>query len=89
MGIRALFRQGRVLSDEIGCLRRVRALARGFARVRCPECRREYLLASSCKQRRLASSCHANRQAAFGELLIKEVYEPLFGDLLLLDPLLV
>jgi len=30
----------------------------GFARVRCPECKHEYLLAFSCKRRCLCPSCH-------------------------------
>lgn len=34
----------------------------GFARVRCPECRQEYLLAFSCKRRCLCPSCHKKRQ---------------------------
>ena len=29
----------------------------GFARVRCPDCRAEYLLAFSCKTRELCPSC--------------------------------
>jgi len=51
-------------------------LAHGFARVRCPECRHEYLLAFSCKQRCLCPSCHAKRQAAFGEFVTGEILEP-------------
>ncbi len=48
-------------------------LAWGFARVRCPDCRHEYLLAFSCKQRCLCPSCHAKRQAAFGEFVTGEI----------------
>ena len=36
----------------------------GFARVRCPDCRAEYLLAFSCKTRELCPSCAARRAAA-------------------------
>ena len=51
-------------------------LAWGFARVRCPACRHEYLLAFSCKQRGLCPSCHAKRQVAFGEFVADEILEP-------------
>ncbi len=51
-------------------------LAWGFARVRCPECRHEYLLAFSCKQRCLRPSCHAKRQAAFGGFVTNEILAP-------------
>ncbi|MGD0266757.1 MAG: transposase zinc-binding domain-containing protein [Candidatus Methylomirabilota bacterium] len=51
-------------------------LAYGFARVRCPDCRHEYLLAFSCKQRCLCPSCHAKRQSAFGEFVTEEILEP-------------
>jgi transposase-like protein len=50
-------------------------LAWGFARVRCPDCRHEYLLAFSCKQRCLCPSCHAKRQAAFGAFVTEEILE--------------
>jgi hypothetical protein len=33
----------------------------GFARIRCPECAEEYLLAFSCKTRELCPSCAARR----------------------------
>jgi ribosomal protein S27E len=48
---------------------------RGAARVRCPSCREEYLLASSCKTRGLCPSCSAKRGAGFGALLAEEVIE--------------
>jgi transposase-like protein len=51
-------------------------LAWGFARVRCPACRHEYLLAFSCKQRCLCPACHPKRQAAFGEFVSGEILEP-------------
>ena len=47
----------------------------GFARVRCPECRAEYLLAFSCKTRELCPSCAARRAAATAVLLREEVLE--------------
>ncbi len=36
----------------------------GFARVRCPDCAEESLLAFSCKTRELRPSCAAGRSAA-------------------------
>ena len=37
----------------------------GFARIRCPECAREYLLTFSCKTRHFCPSCHAKRREAW------------------------
>jgi hypothetical protein len=45
----------------------------GFARIRCPECHGEYLLAFSCKTRELCPSCAAKRSAATAALLREEV----------------
>jgi ribosomal protein S27E len=47
----------------------------GFARVRCPDCRAEYLLAFSCKTRELCPSCAARRAAATAVLLADAVLE--------------
>ena len=47
----------------------------GFARVRCPDCRAEYLLAFSCKTRELCPSCAAKRAAVTAALLRDEVLE--------------
>ena len=47
----------------------------GFARVRCPDCHAEYLLAFSCKTRELCPSCAARRAAATAALLREEVLE--------------
>jgi Transposase zinc-binding domain/Putative transposase len=41
----------------------------GFARVVCPECRFEFLVAFSCKGRGLCPSCGAKRAAIFSQLL--------------------
>ncbi|MCP4304207.1 MAG: hypothetical protein GY788_04850, partial [bacterium] len=38
----------------------------GFARVRCPDCRAEFLVATSCKRRGFCASCAAKRAAIFG-----------------------
>jgi hypothetical protein len=47
----------------------------GFARVRCPDCRTEYLLAFSCKTRELCPSCAAKRAAVTAALLRDDVLE--------------
>jgi hypothetical protein len=39
----------------------------GFARIRCPRCRAEYLLMFSCKTRGFCPSCHAKRLEEWGE----------------------
>lgn len=39
----------------------------GFARVRCPACREEYLLTFSCKTRGFCPSCQAKRVEIWGD----------------------
>jgi hypothetical protein len=41
-------------------------LQRGFARVRCPDCRHEFFVAFSCKQRCICPSCSQKRTRLFG-----------------------
>jgi len=48
-------------------------LHRGFARIRCPDCGHEQLLAFSCKRRHFCPSCHQKRVVEFGEWLCMEV----------------
>ena len=48
----------------------------GFARVRCPGCRAEHLLAFSCQTRNFCPSCQAKRSALFAEHLVSEILEP-------------
>ena len=62
-----------VVSRALEGFQRCGILAWGFARVRCPDCRHEYLLAFSCKQRCLCPSCHSKRQAAFGAFVTEEI----------------
>ena len=45
----------------------------GFARVVCPRCRFEFLVAFSCKGRGLCPSCGAKRAALFSELLQSKI----------------
>ncbi|MCC6739835.1 MAG: transposase zinc-binding domain-containing protein [Planctomycetia bacterium] len=47
----------------------------GFARIRCPECGDEFLLAHSCKSRCLCPSCQKKRQVEFGEWVATELME--------------
>ena len=45
----------------------------GFARVYCPECRHDYLLAFSCKARYFCPSCHQKRVLAYGDWVEQNV----------------
>ena len=51
-------------------------LQHGFARIRCPGCRHEFLLAFSCKGRWFCPSCHARKVHEFGENLTAEILAP-------------
>ena len=51
-------------------------LTNGFARIRCPTCKAEHLLASSCRTRNLCPSCQAKRAALFAEKLREEILAP-------------
>jgi len=48
----------------------------GFARLRCPQCKGEHLLAFSCQTRNFCSSCQAKRAALFAEKLECEILAP-------------
>ena len=48
----------------------------GFARIRCPNCRAEHLLAFSCRTRNFCPSCQARRSALFAEHVVTELLEP-------------
>lgn len=58
----------RVVSSYVDCSN----FSCGFARVRCPECASEYLVAFSCQTRSFCPSCAAKRAALFGAYLVKE-----------------
>ncbi len=51
-------------------------LNEGFARVRCPDCHHEYLLAFSCRGRWFCPSCHAKKVILFGQHLRDNVLYP-------------
>jgi hypothetical protein len=51
-------------------------LVGGFARIRCPSCGGEHLLAFSCRTRNFCPSCQAKRAALFAEKLSEEILAP-------------
>ena len=51
-------------------------LVNGFARIRCPTCGGEHLLAFSCQTRNFCPSCQAKRAALFAERLAGEIAAP-------------
>ena len=61
-----------VVNDYLKC----GDLKKGFARVRCPDCHHEYLLAFSCRGRWFCPSCHAKKVVQFGELLRENILYP-------------
>jgi hypothetical protein len=48
----------------------------GFARIRCTKCRKEHLLAFSCRTRNFCSSCQAKRSVLFAEKPAGEILAP-------------
>jgi len=48
-------------------------LHEGFARVRCPDCRHEFFVAFSCKQRCICPSCSQKRTVLFGVHVAEDV----------------
>ena len=59
----------RVVEQYLECGR----LHGGFARLRCPSCHGEHLLAFSCQTRNFCPSCQAKRAALFAEHLAENV----------------
>jgi ribosomal protein S27E len=51
-------------------------LSEGFARVRCPDCHHEFLLAFSCRGRWFCPSCHAKKVVQFGIQLKENILYP-------------
>jgi len=62
----------RCVEEFLGCGR----LQGGFARIRCPRCHAEHLLAFSCRTRNFCSSCQAKRSVLFAEKLTSEILAP-------------
>lgn len=50
-------------------------LKQGFARVRCPDCRKEFFVAYSCRQRGCCPSCDQKRSLMLGLRLNAQVFE--------------
>ncbi len=59
----------REFEDFLKC----RRLEHGFLRVRCQDCRRERMVALSCKRRGFCTSCGARRMVESAALLVDEV----------------
>ena len=51
-------------------------LDRGFARIRCDHCRKEYLLAFSCKSRWFCPTCHQKNVQTTAAFLTARVFAP-------------
>ena len=51
-------------------------LREGFARVRCPDCGKEFFVAFSCRQRCCCPSCDQKRALLLGMRLAEEVFAP-------------
>ena len=73
-----------VISDVVRAYLKCGDLKEGFARVRCPDCHYEYLLAFSCRGRwstesrtsLTCPSCHAKKVVQFGEVLRENILYP-------------
>jgi hypothetical protein len=62
-----------VVKSEIEKYLNCGILRNGFIRIRCPECKEEYLLPFSCKDRCLCPSCTAKRSVLFADFIANEV----------------
>jgi hypothetical protein len=51
-------------------------LKQGFARIRCDNCKHEFILPYSCRQRYFCPSCHPKKVQLFGELLTETILYP-------------
>jgi hypothetical protein len=59
--------------DAVAAFLRCGDLHAGFTRLRCPDCRHEYLLAFTCKQRGLCAACHQRRVLTEAPFIADEV----------------
>jgi hypothetical protein len=67
----------RSVTDEVvGKFLDCGVLEAGFARVRCPNCRAEYVVGFSCKGRYFCPSCHAKRLVSWAAWLESDVLAP-------------
>ena len=51
-------------------------LEHGFARIRCDHCKKDHLLAFSCKGRWFCPSCHQKKVQLFGALVVESILFP-------------
>jgi hypothetical protein len=58
----------RVVRDSVEQFLACGRLQGGFARLRCPSCKSEHLIAFSCRTRNFCSSCQAKRAALLGSI---------------------
>lgn len=65
-----------VISDVVHAYLKSGDLKQGFARVSCPDCHHEYLLAFSCRGRWFCPSCHAKKVIQFSEALRENILYP-------------
>ena len=75
-GARFEKREGRIRLEVARTLDAFEAcgdLSRGFARLHCDHCGRDYLIAFSCKQRYFCPSCHQKKVQQFGEFIRHQV----------------
>jgi hypothetical protein len=61
-----------VVTNYLGCGN----LKQGFARIRCPDCDKEYLLAFSCRGRWFCPSCHNKKVVQFSTRVQESVLFP-------------
>ena len=65
-----------VVTEVVAAYLKCGDLKQGFARVRCPECHHEFLLAFSCRGRWFCPTCHAKKVVQFAELLRENILYP-------------
>ncbi len=65
-----------VVSETVKDYLKCGDLKEGFARVQCPDCKHQFILAFSCRGRWFCPSCHAKKVIQFGEHLRHEILYP-------------
>jgi hypothetical protein len=66
----------KVVDDVVARFLDCGVLEAGFARVRCPDCRAEFLVGFSCRARYFCPSCHAKRLAEWSLWLGEDLLAP-------------
>lgn len=65
-----------IVQQSVAAFLKCGDLQRGFARVRCPDCKHEMFVAFSCKQRCTCPSCHQKRTLLTAQHVAEEVCSP-------------